>query len=121
MTAIYRPDLGGPSEEEVAKAHAVLVEHYAAIDRQNADSLIRCEGNVLGKGCGELLRIGDLEYIQTHWYTPPRSCSGGDYWQQGEGNFYCPKCGHRNRTFNRTEVETLKGHFKSIVEEHKDR
>ena len=35
--------------------------------------------------------------IQTHWYTPPRGCTEGDYWNEGELQFVCPETGIINR------------------------
>lgn len=59
--------------------------------------------------------ISDLVYIQTHWYVQPYSCTGGDYWNEGEGNFKCPSCGYVNRTYKREEYEKLKYRFKEIT------
>jgi hypothetical protein len=66
---------------------------------------VTCVSNVHGKGCGARLSTARLQYIRTHWYVQPYSCTGGDYWNVGEGNFYCPKCGHRNRLGFRDERE----------------
>lgn len=42
-------------------------------------------------------QIKDISIIQTHWYTPPRGCTEGDYWNIGELNFVCDTCKIRNR------------------------
>lgn len=34
--------------------------------------------------------------------------------------FICPKCGHRNRLYNRQDINFLKYKFKSILNEYKD-
>jgi len=62
--------------------------------------------------------IKELTYIQTHWYEEPYSCNGGCLWHAGEGNFICPNCGHRNRLYNRKEIEKLRSLFKDIVDEY---
>lgn len=62
--------------------------------------------------------IGDLTYIRTHWYEQPYSCTGGDIWHEGEGNFKCPSCGYVNRTYTREEYEKLQYRFKEIVDTH---
>lgn len=78
-----------------------------------------CMGwTVNGKGCGAILPVGELTYIQTHWYTSPYGCTGGDYWNQGEGQFVCPKCGELNRLYERPQVEALKGSFKEIKDKY---
>lgn len=55
--------------------------------------------------CGAKLSINRLQYIQTHWYVRPYSCTGGAYWTAGEGAFICPECGFRNRLLCRNEDE----------------
>lgn len=74
-----------------------------------------CEGSTVGdNGCGAKLKISDLVYIQTHWYTPPSGCTDGDYWNSGEGQFECPKCEKLNRLYERPEVEKLRQYFKEV-------
>jgi len=46
--------------------------------------------------CGKMHAIKNLDLIVTHFYISPYSCSGGDYWKEGEWNFGGP-CGVRNR------------------------
>lgn len=88
------------------------------IDAKLRKTLVKCSPNNFGKGCDQALEIGELEYIQTHWYTSPYGCSGGDYWNQGEGRFICPQCGHQNRLYDRPEIEDLKRLFKSVINTH---
>ncbi len=78
---------------------------------------VECTNNKHGEGCGKKHEIRKLQYISTHWYTRPTGCSDGDYWTEGEGNFICPKCGHRNRLYDREEIEDLKDLFESIINE----
>ena len=95
------------------------------IDKINAEiterlkkTLVQCTNNNHGKGCGMGMEIGQLEYIQTHWYERPYGCTGGAEWYPGEGDFDCPHCGHRNRLYDRPEIEKLKSLFKSVKDEY---
>lgn len=40
--------------------------------------------------CGIYHAIKDCVVIQTHWYTRPHGCCGGDYWNEGELQIVCP-------------------------------
>ncbi len=82
---------------------------------------ITCTTNHGDGGCGARFQIGSLTYIQAHYYVSPYGCAGGDYWNQKEGGFDCPKCGYRNRlyTYDRNEFQELKRYFKEIVDELK--
>src|ERR1700743_3730080 len=81
---------------------------------------VRCLGWTIGAkdGCNSAFQPKDLTYIQTFWYTPPYSCSGGDYWNYGEGQFICPLCGVKNRLYERPDVENLKHMFGKVEEQH---
>lgn len=47
--------------------------------------------------CKKRCLIANTVLYQTHWYTPPRGCTEGDYWNEGECQFVCHHCGTRNR------------------------
>lgn len=47
--------------------------------------------------CPSKHAIRECVAIQTHWYTPPRGCTEGDYWNPGEIHILCPVTGHANR------------------------
>jgi len=79
---------------------------------------ITCESNNHGKGCGQSFPIKDITYIATHWYTSPSGCTGGDYWNEGEGEFVCPSCGHQNRMYDREHYQAMKRQFKNVVDRH---
>lgn len=68
--------------------------------------------------CGKRTMVSKMTFIQTHWYVAPYGCTGGDYWSAGEGAYDCPKCGERNRLYDRPEVEKLKSYFAEIKEEY---
>lgn len=78
----------------------------------------RYPGKKVSNGCGRRIPVAQLEYIQTFWYTPPYSCAAGDYWNMGEGQFICPRCGETNRLYQRHDVVALKSYFKNVVERH---
>ncbi len=79
----------------------------AAVKRK----MIKCEGSVLGRGCGRKTQIGKLIYIDFNWYEQPWGCTGGAQWHSGEGHFICPKCGRLNRMYNREEWQKLSWYF----------
>lgn len=83
---------------------------------------VRCLGWTISvpNGCQRLSKIIKVDYVQTHWYTEPYSCTGGDYWNLGEGRFICPKCGAVNRLYERPLVERMKQSFKQIVDQYGD-
>jgi hypothetical protein len=104
-------------QEKIYKAKLTLSKLYTKEKKAKKTVLITCLGWTVGfgqKGCGAQFPVETLEYIQTHWYTSPYSCTGGDYWSQGEGQFICPKCGSLNRLYERPEVESLKESFASV-------
>ena len=92
----------------------LLAEQAEALGRK----YVTCTSIGKGKGCGKKTQIMNLIYIQTHWYTAPHGCSGGDYWNAGEGQFDCPKCGYRNRLYDRPKIMELDRYFKSIENVH---
>jgi len=96
-------------------ALAVLDDIDARISTNKSLTLVRCEKNVNGDGCGQGFEVRELEYIQTHWYVPPRGCTEGGYWKPGEGNWRCPKCGHLNRLYDKPDVESIKHLFLKVV------
>lgn len=48
-------------------------------------------------GCGKMHAIKTCDAIQSHYYTPPSGCTGGDYWNTGEIYIICPLTKQRNR------------------------
>lgn len=100
---------------ELNREKAEIAARLSDIDRKQ---LVRCENNCYGRGCGKRSRIENLVYIQTYWYEEPYSCTAGDMWHQGEGQFDCLKCGHRNRLYDRPHIQSLKHLFKKVVTSH---
>lgn len=95
-------------KKELAVVRAELVKAYKR-------ARVRCAAP---RGCGKLVPVSKLTYIQTHWYTRPYGCTGGDYWTPGEGRFVCPRCGTENRLYDRPDVVALKPYFKGICKTH---
>lgn len=73
-------------------------ERSAARRRQR----VKCTPNVYGSGCGALLVVSKLVCIQTWWYRMQTSREDAG-WRHNEKQFDCPKCGHRNRLYDRPE------------------
>ncbi len=78
-------------EDQLAELHQQKKQILKKIDKRNKNRKIKCEG------CEGSHEIGDLTAIQSYWYTPPRGCTEGDYWNQGELRFICPETSIINR------------------------
>lgn len=108
--------------DDLKADRAVVKAELDKIDEQITErlkkTLVQCTDNNHGKGCGMGMDIGQLEYIQTHWYTRPSGCMDGDYWNPGDGEFICPHCTHRNRLYDRPEIEKLRHLFKNVKDEY---
>ncbi len=101
--------------KDVELMHALTNKAVAKRDALRQKIELQCTSQTAtGRGCGAWTRVGNLVYIQTHWYVPPRGCNEGDYWKQGEGQWQCPKCGHMNRLYATPEVAKLKHLFKGV-------
>lgn len=87
--------------------------------QQSINELLK-KTQVTCKGCGVTHEINQLTYIQSHWYVHPYSCTGGDYWNQGEGGWRCPLCRTHHRLYKNPEIEALKRFFKDVENEYKD-
>lgn len=107
----FLPPLGGPSDEEVAAAERVLEARKKAAKVQEGDTLVVCAGGgYITRGpapCGKPFRIGEATAIQTQWYVEPYSCTGGDYWKNGEVRLECPHCGRELRLHNSPELTEI--------------
>jgi hypothetical protein len=110
---VERQGVNVPVKRKLVPAHYIKVQQYK-------NATVKCLGDTVGSrnGCGATLRVADLVYIQKHWYTEPFGCSGGDYWNVGEGQFFCPECSTQNRLYERPEVVKLKSYFKSVEDRH---
>lgn len=101
--------------KRIASLEAKLKVAIRDQNKRKAGVAIQCTSQAAtGQGCGAWTPVSRLVYIQTHWYTHPHGCTGGDYWNQGEGQWVCPKCGHRNRLYESPFVAELKRFFKGV-------
>jgi hypothetical protein len=90
--------------------------------------------------CGKMHAIKQFTAIQTHWYTSPSGCMGGDHWNTGELQLVCPTTGIKNRLLYNSYYKVpyeKRGHydhnaemqfnrmykhlFKEIIDEYKER
>ncbi len=107
-------------QREIRKVEDNLNALRALEHKAYGRKTVACTNSVLGRGCGKRSQIQSLTYIQTHFHVPPYSCTEGDYWTAGEGQFDCPKCGRRNRLYDRPKIMDLKNHFSSIERVYDD-
>lgn len=110
---LFTPPLGGPDEKALEAAYALVEESHDAIRAQKAATMLKCAS------CLTLTSISKLEYIQTYWYTEPHGCTGGDYWNLGEGMVPCPACGIEHRTAFSPGLDALKEFFGTQSDRHK--
>lgn len=115
--------------QSVERAKKILANAEARLEADRANRTIKC-------CCGKFHKVKDFTLIVTHWYVQPYSCTGGDYWKEGEWNIVGP-CGVNNRLlFNDSDVDwkerdkcgigpkpTFKqkfhrGLWKAVLEEH---
>lgn len=80
-------------EAQLEEVQGKGVEILGKIKERNSRKKIECAVDF----CGKLHTIKNLTLIQTHWYTQPHGCAGGDYWNSGEIQFICPDTKIRNR------------------------
>lgn len=106
----YYPPLKGPDTKALETAYLLIEENNKAIEVQKQNTLVMCYH------CNHLSTIRCLEYIQTYCYVGPYGCTGGDYWNQGEGQYICPNCNKVVRLYNAPEIESLKNFFGNIRE-----
>lgn len=112
------PDEYGKAVKAVDHAKAKLSAAIKTRDKARKNALIKC------CRCASEHPITTQVYIQTHWYTRSHGCTGGDYWNTGEANWECPKCGFKNRfntpgnthckEFERPELVALRDYFAKV-------
>lgn len=95
-------------EARLSEIAAESEEIRKKLDENARNRFVRC------KFCSTRTRVGRLAYIQTHL---ERKHDRGTYWARGEGQFDCPKCGGRNRLYDRPEVMELRRYFASVTNE----
>lgn len=80
-------------EAQLEGVNEKKAEILGKIEGRNSRKKIKCAVDE----CGKLHIINKLTLLQTHWYTQPHGCTGGDYWNSGEMQFICPDTKIRNR------------------------
>jgi hypothetical protein len=119
-------------ERDLVQAEGVVATLRGKLKEAQANKLFRCVA------CKGIHKIKTCVAVQTHWYTEPYGCTGGDYWNMGELWIICPKTEVANRVlFNDHDVDYEKRKhyewdveeqfrriysplFKSVVETHRD-
>lgn len=111
-------------EAQLEEVHEKGAEIERKIEERNSRKKIECAVD----SCGKLHTINKLTLLQTHWYTQPHGCTGGDYWNSGEIQFICPDTKIRNRimfyvsydggqNYDTDSESQFKGNYKSLFKE----
>lgn len=79
------------AEQRITRATKALENARKAKDSAMRDLTAKCSW------CGVASPLSAITLIQTHWYTSPHGCTGGDYWNAGERQWECPSCKKRCR------------------------
>lgn len=114
-----------PTEQQlIAKLERAktTVERAAAelLDHKQKNMRLKCTADACGsnKGCGAEFAPIEATYVRTHWYTQPYSCTEGDYWNVGDGEVICPKCGAWTRLYRLPEFNKKEYLFKTVATTH---
>ena len=101
-------------DQTIKRTKQILSNLRKQRDEKNSRKFVIC-----GK-CKKKTQIRKTVFIQTHWYVTPEGCCGGDYWNVGEAQFLCTKCGIRNRLLSEKskELVAFKLLFYKVFEEH---
>lgn len=107
--------------KELKQARAKKLRETGSIQSQLNAALAR--KRLLCHHCGKRSTVGKTTYVQTRFYIAPYSCTGGDYWQAGEGRFVCLHCGYENRLWPeaRQWIAELKDLFAKVEDVYEDR
>jgi len=104
---------------EAEQTGLVIVQAAIADCLEKLEQLRSSEANLQRRtkvtcwACGADWPIGELDYIQTHWWS--NGHQDGGYWTLGEGHWKCPTCGHENRLFDKPEIEKLNNLFSMVI------
>lgn len=91
--------MGATLEKQLEDVRSKKSDILKKIDERNKRKTIDCSS------CDESHPINTLTLIQTYWYVPPHGCNEGDYWNEGEMQFVCPKTKVINRMlFDNSDV-----------------
>lgn len=81
----------------IERQQARLEHQIEALESNKIEAIRNQRWQCHAKSCGKKSKLSTVILVQTHWYTSPHGCSGGDYWNSGERNLICPKCHVRHR------------------------
>lgn len=100
--------------KELNEEAAPLLEELRELAKKQRVRCLGFNGDQRGTqgGCGRSTQVSKLTYIQTHWYDSNTGSPNGGYYVAGEGQFICPKCGQRNRLWDRPDVVKVRHLFK---------
>lgn len=104
-------------KKKITSLENKIKETKEELRQEKGKTLVECTNNCYGKGCGKKKQIKNLVYIRTFWFRRGLGYED-DSWNAGEGNFDCPNCGHRNRLYDRPEIQELKDCFSKIMDEY---
>ncbi len=93
------------------------------LEKMQADhKLLQKQRQISCGECHTVSNIGDMVFIQPHWYESPHGCMGGDMWHQckDDGFAVCPHCKSELRLYKHPELLAQKYNFKEVVDRHKD-
>ncbi|MBI2048028.1 MAG: hypothetical protein HYT27_02715 [Parcubacteria group bacterium] len=97
---------------------AKMTKSQDVLRKQLAESikniLITCEE------CGKKSKLRFWVFIQRHWYTQPRGCMEGDYWNASTTelcHIRCPKCGSENYIYNHNDKKKLLRYIDKIADD----
>jgi hypothetical protein len=66
--------------------------------------------SIICSHCKQSVNLGKWSFIQTQWYTPPYSCTAGDYWNNSKPDtcyISCPECGKENYIYNHPQKAVI--------------
>lgn len=98
-----------PTTEENLEKQIELLKQKLAKTRKNKK--FRCPN------CNQITPLRKLDLLISQFYVEPYSCTGGDYWTEGDNPTYyitCPKCNKENRIYS-----CLKGPLYQFVKEYR--
>lgn len=107
---------------KIARAQRRVDRANATLNSLKSQQIIKCPN------CGADNELRELDAVVWEFYVRPYSCSGGDYWTEGDipdFNINCPKCGHLTRYCDNNVTNKLirenRCRFKSFTTKHKER
>lgn len=115
----YVESLTFPTIEDLKRKKTELIDQASVLNDQIKELTKKQYFVCPERDCGHKTPIGELAYIQTHWYVHPYSCSGGDYYNEGHGVIKCPKCGEGTQLTGKFKyLADHKSLFKEVIKQY---